>query len=314
MSNYSTIKYTNSSHNDVNHTISSQYSVNQLTGEIENYYQGAPGVSVSETPSAQGRRACSTGHILTFSKITGYTEGNLLVVNKSHIKLERRGGGTKGKITGFSNKSRRNLMHKLGTINKTNLPLWVTLTYPDEFIVNKVDMRKHFERFRRRLERSGCSGIWRLEWIQRKSGVHVGEYYPHYHLMIWGAKIVEFRAWVAKTWWAVCGKLSDKHLQAGTSADLVDNWKQLCYYVSKYMAKTEQLPENIENIGRLWGVINPEIIPWSEIIEWTLSDKTVNRLFRLMRKYAKLKTFSSQTSLSILCPSPGQWLSASLRL
>lgn len=314
MSDYTLLDNTNSIHNSAEYTISSQISVNQITGEIENYYKGAPGVSVSETPSAQSSRACSTGHILTKSKITGYTEGNLLVVNKGHIKLERRGGGIKGKITEFSNKSRRNLMHKLGMINKTDLPLWVTLTYPDEFQVNTLEMRKNFERFRRRLERMGYSGIWRLEWKQRKSGLHVGEYYPHYHLMIWGAEITEFRAWVARSWWLCCGKLSANHLTAGTSADQVDTWKQLCYYVSKYMAKTENLPEMVENIGRLWGVINPEMIPWSEIIEWTLPDKTVNRLFRLMRKYAKLKTFSSQTSLSILCPSPGQWLSASLRL
>ena len=314
MSNYNTLNYTNSSHNSVDYTNSSHYDVNQSTGEIENYYQGAPGMSVSEIPSAQGGRACSTGHNLTFSKITGYTEGSLLVVNKAHIKLERRGGGIKGKITEFSNKSRRNLMHKLGTINKNNLPLWVTLTYSDEFEVNTFEMRKHFERFRRRLERRGCSGIWRLEWKQRKTGLHVGEYYPHYHLMIWQAEIIEFRAWVANAWWVCCGKLSEKHKKAGTSADPVDTWKQLCYYVSKYMAKTEDLPEKVENIGRLWGVINPEIIPWSEIIEWTLPDKTVNRLFRLMRKVAKLKTFSSQTSLSILCNSPSQWLSASLRI
>jgi hypothetical protein len=254
------------------------------------------------------------GHNLTINKIIAYPDGTLVEVKRSHVKRERQGGGIRGKITGFSNKSRRNLMKKLGKVNKKDLPLWVTLTYPDEFDVDIMAMRKHFERFRRRLDRRGWSGIWRVEWVQRKSGLHIGSYYPHYHLLIWGVDMVTFRAWVANAWWECCGKLSEKHFEAGTSVDNIHNWKQLCCYVSKYMAKTEQLPDNFDTIGRLWGVINPSAIPWAELLEWTLPNKAVNQMFRMMRRYAHIKTFSGSNSLSILCNSPGQWLTASLRI
>ena len=295
-------------------TISSHYDVDYTTGEITNYYDNRPDPSVSEVPRRLCRGACYIGHILTNSEIIGYPDGNLITVNKSRIKLERQGGGIKQKITGFSTKSRRKLMQRLGMINNKVLPLWVTLTYPDEFDVDIVAMRKHFERFRRRLERKGWGAIWRKEWKQRKSGLHEGEFYPHYHLLVWGVDYFEFRAWVSRAWWEVCGKLSDNHLTAGTSTDMVDTWRKLVGYVSKYMAKTDDLLVEVENIGRCWGVINTDVIPWSEIIKWSLPNKSVNRLFRMMRRYANLKTFSSQTSLSILCNSPGQWLSASLRI
>lgn len=254
------------------------------------------------------------GHNLTLNTIRAYEQGTLIEVNRSHVKMERQGGGIRGKITGFSNKSRRNLMKKLGKVNKQDLPLWVTLTYPDEFEVDTLAMRKHFERFRRRLERRGWSGIWRIEWKRRISGAHIDEYYPHYHLMIWGAKVDFFREWVSIAWYECCGCLSDNHLLAGTSVSLVHHWKQLCCYVSKYMAKTGDLPDEVEQLGRLWGVINPNAIPWSEVIEWTIPYPTANKLFRMMRRYAHLKTFSSQNSLSLLCNSPAQWLMASLRI
>ena len=158
-------------------TISSHYDVDYTTGEITNYYDNRPDPSVSEVPRRLCRGACYIGHILTNSEIIGYPDGNLVTVNKSRIKLERQGGGIKQKITGFSTKSRRKLMQRLGMINNKILPLWVTLTYPDEFYVDIVAMRKHFERFRRRLERKGWGAIWRKEWKQRKSGLHEGEFY-----------------------------------------------------------------------------------------------------------------------------------------
>lgn len=288
--------------------------IDSSTGEITNYYDGRPDPSVSEESGRFGSGACSTPHILTKSKIKAYPDGSLIEVNKGHIKLDPKGGGIRGPITGFSQAARRNFIHKLGTVNKTKLPLWVTLTLPDEFDVNVQQLRKFFERFRRRLERRGCSGIWRLEWKRRISGLHVGEWYPHYHLMIWGAELIEFRAWMAKAWWLCCGKLSTAHLSAGTNAKPVETWKQLCWYVSKYMAKVEDLPIDLDNIGRLWGVVNPDAIPWAELIEWTIPDKTANKLFRLMRRFAHMKTFSSRMSLKMLCDYPAQWLTASLRI
>jgi hypothetical protein len=36
-----------------------------------------------------------------------------------------------------------------------------------------------------RVQADAC-GFWRIEWQARKSGLHVGKLFPHFHLLIWG--------------------------------------------------------------------------------------------------------------------------------
>ena len=43
------------------------------------------------------------------------------------------GGGKRGEIRGFSSNSRKRLLRKIATLKKDELPLFVTLTYGEEY-------------------------------------------------------------------------------------------------------------------------------------------------------------------------------------
>jgi hypothetical protein len=73
------------------------------------------------------------------------------------------------------------------------LPDFVTLTLPDDCFDDSVTSfaktaKLHLDALLKRLHRacpSAC-GFWRIEWKARKSGLHEGKLFPHFHLLIWG--------------------------------------------------------------------------------------------------------------------------------
>jgi hypothetical protein len=72
-------------------------------------------------------------------------------------------------------------------------PDFVTLTFPDNCFEDSVTAfgktaKLHLDVLLKRLHRvcpSAC-GFWRMEWKARKSGVHEGKLFPHFHLLVWG--------------------------------------------------------------------------------------------------------------------------------
>jgi hypothetical protein len=72
-------------------------------------------------------------------------------------------------------------------------PDFVTLTFPDNCFEDSVSSfgktaKLHLDTFLKRLRRacpSAC-GFWRMEWKARKSGLHEGKLFPHFHLLVWG--------------------------------------------------------------------------------------------------------------------------------
>jgi hypothetical protein len=91
----------------------------------------------------------------------------------------RHGGGTKGKVKGFSRVSRRNLLRRLASINRTAFNafkgrlLSITLTYPAEYPQDPEVCKGHLKAFRKRLERryGKFAAFWRLG-IQRRGAFH----------------------------------------------------------------------------------------------------------------------------------------------
>jgi hypothetical protein len=73
------------------------------------------------------------------------------------------------------------------------LPDFVTLTLPDDCFDDSVTSfaktaKLHLDALLKRLRRacpSAC-GFWRIEWKARKSGLHQGKLFPHFHLLTWG--------------------------------------------------------------------------------------------------------------------------------
>ncbi len=70
----------------------------------------------------------------------------------------------------------------------------------------------------RKLDRK-VPAVWRLEFQDRKSGVNEGRIAPHFHVLLFADNLDlgEFRRWLSRSWYEVCGELSPEHLAAGTS-------------------------------------------------------------------------------------------------
>ena len=162
----------------------------------------------------------------------------------------------RGVIQAFSKKSRLRMMRFINSIDieKMTAGFFVTLTYPKEFAKNPLVWKEHLRIFKERLNREfpAVSGLWRLE-PQRRGA-------PHFHLILWGCSSLFTTAgkkWLSRVWYEVVNSGDIKHLRAGTQIKRLVSSKQLFYYVSKYMAKTQKGYTTAQfkyPVGRYWGV------------------------------------------------------------
>jgi hypothetical protein len=73
--------------------------------------------------------------------------------------ITRRGGGIRGRVRGFSGASRRNLLMRLASINRSAFRafkgriIFVTLTYPHEYPEDPNFCKGHLKALRKRLQR-----------------------------------------------------------------------------------------------------------------------------------------------------------------
>jgi hypothetical protein len=241
-----------------------------------------------------------------------YKNGGLIKAGLRKIEnVDQKGGGIRTKIHDFSKGSRWRFMQKIGMIDKTTLPLFITLTYPDDYANTKEDWARHMDNLGKRFTRRGWGAIIRKEFVRRKSGVNVGKIVPHFHLLVWGASYYEIVHYIQWAWYRIVKSGDERHLRAGTRVEYLRSWRGVISYVSKYMAKLNEedlLQEYPEGVGRFWSVVNEKVIPWAEIIMESASDKEVYNLFRLMRRYTRAKRVrSSYRSMTILCNHPEQW-------
>jgi hypothetical protein len=92
----------------------------------------------------------------------------------------RHGGGIRGKVRGFSRVSRRNLLRRLASINRTAFRAFegkvyfLTLTYPKQFPEDPEPCKRHLKAFLKRLQhRYGpFAAFWRLG-IQQRGAWHL---------------------------------------------------------------------------------------------------------------------------------------------
>jgi len=102
--------------------------------------------------------------------------------------------GKRGVCRGFSGGSRRRFLNTLNKISKAApLPEFCTATVPDEVYQENlteftITAKCWLMTFLKRLERvcPEASGLWRIEFQPRKSGKHLGKFFPHFHLLLWG--------------------------------------------------------------------------------------------------------------------------------
>jgi hypothetical protein len=267
------------------------------TGFIYSSYRAAPTESSREKPSLKSSHegvayvSSSVGGSVSTISFEDTTPRTYCL-----SPLMRRGGGIRDKVRGFSRESRRNLLRRLASINRSAFRafkgriIFVTLTYPHEFPEDPELCKRHLKALRKRLQREykSFAAFWRMG-IQKRGAWH-------FHLVLFvGASVGslgELRHFISSSWYEVTGKISDGHLRAGTRVEAVKKWKQVTSCVERYMAKPEEFPEGLQT-GRIWGIWNEDYLP----VRWETVQVSLRDAFRIRRIYRKLARRKGSGSL-----------------
>jgi len=174
----------------------------------------------------------------------------------------------RGKIVGWSRKSRNRMQLRLGSLDWTPLfedglePAMITLTLPgnwEELAPTPVDFRAMVARFRSAYVAAwgtASTGVWKLEFQRRGA--------PHLHILMTPPAGVaqdsypyEFRHWLSMAWArSVDAKGEDrvKHEKAGTGVDYVGEAYRNPRLIAKYFGKhgTFNAKEYQNEMPRLW--------------------------------------------------------------
>jgi hypothetical protein len=247
----------------------------------------------------------------------------------------------RGAITGFSRKSRNRMIQMCNRIayDPENLPLFVGLTFPDEYFQQHEpeDVLGRLTQFTKALRRRfpAVAAIWKKELQDRKSGVMKGDLVPHYHCLFFGhehkidyvcqrGKWVDvrplpdgqwririwaldeagkrflyqdetvragqkdrFKEWLERTWYECVGSGQVKHFHQGSHVDLLQKIRGVQAYISKYVAKVQDHDSSPYSIGRWWGIVGSENIPWAKRRLVELTDKEVCKVMRTYRRYTQ---------------------------
>jgi len=231
-------------------------------------------------------------------KAVFYPAGSLIRVSKmpGWEPYESGKQGTRGKIKGYSRKSRLAFLSTVATFDrKAELPKFVTLTYPAEYPECFQDWKKDLDDFAQRLARRhpGAAFLWKLEPQQRGA--------PHFHLLLWGVALLD-KDWLSHAWYEVVGSHDPKHLRAGTRVEYVRSWNGVMSYAGKnYMGKECEAPRNWpEFTGRYWGIYGRKNVPRSERVEVEMSYRGLVRVHRLLRRYMASKGIEWKTGGGVL--------------
>lgn len=261
--------------------------IDPSTGEIceENTITESEGGPRSQAGGDSLSGGLSSGHICT------WVGGHYVKVSTS-IQSTSVGGGKRGKVKGFSLKSRRRLMVKIAQTKKAILPLFVTLTYPGVYSEDpriwKRDLRVFWMRFKRSFP--CASAIWKLEFQKRGA--------PHYHLLIWGVEYAHALFRVPGMWFEVVGSGDEKHFRVGTRVEVVRSFRGVMAYASKYLGKLDSVPS--DEPGRFWGVMSAEFIPWADMVDITITDRDAFQFIRMLRRliHAKSRAYKSLSAFT----------------
>lgn len=267
-------------------------------GDEERALHGAPFGTNGEG------RTLSTPHIRPHVEYR--TGASILKSHRGGEKEEQVGGGLRGAVKGFSVSSRRRLMLIIGSIKRdASLPLFITLTYPSSFPDARASKR-HIKMFFQRLQRAfpGIGLIWKLE--PQKRGA------PHYHILLWGLDLEKVSAFVPGAWFDIAGCGDKNHLlwHRGLLGNqhcvqAVRSWRGVWSYASKYLGKTFEV-EGWSNVGRYWGIINRDNVPFGELVQEEVTRKKAIEVNRYQRRFSGARG-SGKKSMTIFCDAD-QWV------
>jgi len=278
--------------------------VQNLYSEYANAHADGLPASVSEDSPPTVAVPLSTVHISPFVE---YRAGaGLLKAHRGGQKDEPPEGGLRGEVKGFSNAARLRLMRTIAGVKlDADLPLFITLTYPETF-PDARSSKKHLDTFFKRFTRAfpEHGSIWKLE--PQKRGA------PHYHLLTWGLELSKVAVFVPGAWYDIAGNGDIKHLrwhmgefQNQHCVQQVHSREGVMRYASKYLGKTFEV-EGWERVGRYWGVVGRSNIPFGELVTEEVTRKEAIEVMRYQRRFAHLKG-SSKKSSTIFCDAD-QWI------
>jgi hypothetical protein len=195
-------------------------------------------------------------------------QGSLLVMKiRSADAHVRRGGGLRGKVTGFSKKSRHRMlifMSRLRTKGARATFLSLTITRLTSSEEAKIILKRFLMRIRRAY--ANVSGVWRMEPQERGAW--------HFHLLLFDLPYIPQKR-VQMVWEACTGEtmsIVDIRLAKGK--------RKIISYIAKYISKPTEDPDltSLEDVpyqhapheppsGRVWGWINKKALPLGERVE-----------------------------------------------
>jgi hypothetical protein len=202
-------------------------------------------------------------------------QGKLLtvqeVMNYSHGKVSH----TRGPNRPFTAAARLRMLKEIARIDWASVGpcKLMTVGYPDHLVDTTYKQRttqryllhRHIENHLGR----HVGMLWRVEWIDRKSGRHKGLYTPHIHGVIFNVRYLD--QWLVRRWWREI-----LHVDGPLSTDLEscrrgeDAGKYACKYASKVDSHSLDYASYLNNsFGRSWGVVRRETIPYGPIHRWT---------------------------------------------
>ena len=259
-----------------------------------------------QTGAASGGDTLSKAHIRPFVE---YRAGGSLLKTCKGGETKAVGGAPRGQIKGFSDDARRRLLYAIGAVRRdADLPLFITLTYPNAFPSPAVSKR-HLKMFWQRLNRLVPShgSIWKLEPQERGA--------PHYHILTWGVDVNSLVYAVPGMWSDIASGGDPLHLK--WHLGLLGNGNVPCVqqvrslrgvwsYASKYLGKTFQVAEWSDKwTGRYWGIINRYNIPFGDLVQQEVTEKQVFQVQRYQRRFSGIRR--SNRSVTIFCDA-SQWI------
>lgn len=220
-----------------------------------------------------------------------------LSVDSLDCKLTRRftnykgkvqvGGGLRGRITKFSDQSRRRLIYSARNI--PNLGSMLTVTYPHEdyaqfatggnFMEEGETIKTHLRKFRQALTYRGIYGFWFLEFQARGA--------PHIHFFISGEVAPHVLQKLQKTWHKIVGSGCPHHLTRGIDCQVLRKKSAAASYASKYSSKSEQkiVPDRYRDVGRFWGLFGDHPQNNERVMYASMSE--IYQMVRIARRHEK---------------------------
>lgn len=196
--------------------------------------------------------------------------GGLVALKGRMKEPTRHGGGVRGAIREFSRQSRLRMLKMIAKVNwdQAGNGVFITLTFPDTSMPMAAASRNRvLAEFMRRTEKHlgrPVSGLWRCEWVERKSGIYRGKLLPHYHLILFGVRFIPYQE--INLWW------KEALHQDGivmTDVDHLGNEQLHSIYIAKYCAKVSPISLSMSHIsdfvgGRHWGYFRRSKLPLAE--------------------------------------------------